>query len=112
MPLRYLTTRLACVIWLFEGLEVHVASIFVMVAISGQVEMDNQLRHPISMRISCVVSTCSSGGSFDFGIESTGYPLLYGLRGAFTGPSIVLSWGETALTTGFWYAAFLCCDCY
>ncbi len=46
VPLRYLMTCFAASMCPGEGLELYLAIIFVIVAMSGRVWVDNQLRHP------------------------------------------------------------------
>ena len=88
VPLRYLTTRFAAAMCPFDGFSVYFASIFVIVAISGRVDVANHVREPMIdciLRVSLGVMSGSNGSRL---ILSTGRPLRYGVGGHVTaGPS-------------------------
>ena len=88
VPLRYLTTRFAAAMWPFDGFCVYLASIFVIVAMSGHVDVASHVREPM---IDCIFSVSlgvRSGSKWSRLILSTGRPLRYGVGGHVTaGPS-------------------------
>ena len=84
MPFRYFTTPFAAVICPFEGLSVYFARMFVMVAMSGLVEVESHVREPMMdciLRVSLGVRAGSNGSWL---ILSTGRPLRYGVGGHVT----------------------------
>jgi hypothetical protein len=62
------------------GFDVYFANKLVIVAISGHVDIDSQLRLPINVCILCCRLRCVVGSELHVvGMESIGYPDLYGM---------------------------------
>ena len=74
VPLRYLITRLTYRRWDLVAFVVYLASMLVIVAMSGRVDIESQVKQPIRTCIVCVFSEYSVDGERGVGMESTGYP--------------------------------------
>ena len=83
VPFRYLITRFTASMWPFVGMTVYFAIIFVIVDISGLVDIDSQLRHPTIFCIYLTYEGFALSTSIIV-ILSTGYPCLYGVCGSET----------------------------
>jgi hypothetical protein len=87
VPFKYLITCLTLSICFDVGFDVYLASKLVMVAMSGHVDIESQLRLPISVCILCWSLFCVVESVVHVvGMESTGYPDLYGVLGFDVGP--------------------------
>ena len=75
-PFRCFMIYFALSMWAWLGFALYLASILVMVVMSGLVEIDNQFRLPMSILISFIACFCAVLESFDGGIISTEYPNL------------------------------------
>ena len=85
VPFKYLMTLFAASICPLEGLRVYFARRLVIVAMSGRVEIESQFRQPTNC---CMVWLLARLVAFDSdfgggGMESTGDPILCGVRGIF-----------------------------
>ena len=81
VPLRYLRTYLACARWPSEGLEQYLASMLVIGAMSGRVEVVSHVSDPrIDWKVLVRCAWCASEYVWDL-ILSTGRPDLNGAVG-------------------------------
>ena len=79
VPLRYLITCLAASMWPGDGFALYLAIMLVIVAMSGRVWVDSQLRDPTYFRRISVSFSFSASGRSRSGTASTGWPDLYGV---------------------------------
>ena len=70
--------RLAAAMCMELGQDMYLASMLVIVEMSGRVEILSQFKLPINVCIIWVTLDWFGDGDF-FGIVSTGWPLLYGV---------------------------------
>ena len=77
-------TLFAALMWPLLAFRVYFARILVIVAMSGQVDVDSHVRDPTMDCIICIIAADDLVWNVSFGILSTGKPERYGLRGQLT----------------------------
>lgn len=102
VPLRYRMTVLAASRCPFVALWLYFESMFVIVDISGRVDVLSHCKHPVSCCMRCVILFCCVVVYVACGILSTGYPALYGVGVvALMGPSSPTFWTSVSINASW-----------